>query len=52
VKEIQGEIIEEGEQNVASPYSYAKDGKKTVDAWRFDLDRILHVFIVRYITSA
>ena len=47
VAEIQGKIVDQGEQHAVSRALYAKSNKDTIAAWRQDLHRILHIFNVR-----
>ena len=50
--EIQRHIIRRGKRNVISRLYHAKDDKKAITAWRLDLNGILHVFNVCFVTSA
>jgi len=50
--EIQRHIIKRGKRNVISQRYHAKDDKKAITAWRSDLNRILHVFNVCFVTPA
>jgi hypothetical protein len=51
VAEIQSEVDKLGERRAMSRLIHAKDDKDTITAWKLDLNRILHVFNVRFITS-
>ena len=51
VTEIQGQIIKRGKRNAISRRYHRKDDKEAIATWRLDLDRILHVFDVRSVTS-
>jgi len=48
--EIQRHTVERGRRNAISRRYYAKDNKEAVAAWKLDLDGILRVFNVCYIT--
>ena len=48
---IQEKITEKKERNRFSRVVHAKSDKDAVGAWKLDLNRILHVFNVRSITS-
>jgi methyl-accepting chemotaxis protein len=50
VSEIQRKIIKQNERNAVSRLFRAKSDKDAIAAWRLDLNRILHVFNVRFIT--
>lgn len=50
VTEIQREVIKRGKQNTISRLFHAND-KEIIATWRLDLDRILHIFNVRSVTS-
>ena len=45
-------MIKQSKRNVVSRLFNAKDDKEAIAAWRLDLNRILHVFNVRSITSS
>ena len=47
--EIQEKVIEKAGRNLLSRLVYAKDDKDTIASWRLDLNRILHIFNVRFI---
>ena len=49
--EIQRNIVKWDKRNTISRHFHSKDDKKAIAAWRLDLDRILHVFNVRSVTS-
>ena len=49
--EIQRGIVKGGKRNAISRVFHAKDDQGTIAAWRLDLNRILHIFNVRSITS-
>ena len=51
VAEIQRNLIKQGERNSISRHLHAKSDKETIAGWRSDLNRILHVFNVRLVTS-
>ena len=44
---IQKKLVKWSGRNVVSRRFHAKDDKKTIAAWRLDLDKILQVFKVR-----
>jgi len=48
--EIQRYTIEWGRRNAISRHYYAKDNKEAIATWKLDLDGILRVFNVCYIT--
>lgn len=48
--EIQTRTIEREKRNAISRRYYAKDNKEAIAAWKLDLDGILRVFNVCYIT--
>jgi len=50
--EIQRHIIKRGKRNVISQHYRAKDDKEAITAWRSDLDGILRVFDVCFVTPA
>ena len=52
VNEIQTNIVKWNKRNTISRRFHAKDDKEAIAAWRSDLDRVLHVFNVRTVTSA
>ncbi|KAF9643251.1 hypothetical protein BDM02DRAFT_3132560 [Thelephora ganbajun] len=52
VAEIERNVDELGRRNRISRLFHAKNDKDAIAAWRLDLNRILHVFNVRIITSA
>ena len=52
VTEIQGNVAKRGKRNAISRLIHAKDDRKAIDTWRSDLNKILHVFNVRSVTSA
>ena len=52
VARIQREIVKLGKRSPAFQIFRAKNDKDTIAAWRRDLDRILHVFNVRSLSSA
>ena len=49
--EIQRGIVKGGKRSAISRVFHAKDDQGTIAAWRLDLNRILHIFNVRSITS-
>ena len=51
VAEIQRNIIKWSKRNAISRRLHEKDDNKAIVTWRLDLDRILHVFKVRFVTS-
>jgi hypothetical protein len=48
VAEIQERIVEKGTRNLLSRLVHAKNDKETLASWKLDLNRILHVFTVRF----
>jgi len=52
VAEIQKKIIKYGRQALLSRLANAKDDKKTITTWKFDLNKILHVFNVCSVIAA
>ena len=48
---IQEKITEKGRRNWLSRVIHAKSDKDAVAAWKLDLNRILHIFNVRFITN-
>ena len=50
--EIQRHIIKRGKRNVISRRYRAKDDREAITAWRSDLNEVLHVFNVCFVTSA
>ena len=52
VAEIQRDAVKQGKRNAISRLLHAKDDKDTIATRRLDLNRILHVFNVRSVTSA
>jgi hypothetical protein len=50
VSEIQRKIIKQNERNAVSRLFHAKSDKDAIAAWRRNLNRILHVFNVRFTT--
>ena len=52
VAEIQRKIVKWRKRNAASRLFHAKNDKEKITTWRLDLNRILHLFNVRSITSA
>jgi len=44
---IQENIVKRGRRNIICRLYHAKDDKKAIAAWEFDLNSILHVFNVR-----
>ena len=49
--DIQRKIRKQGKRNVISRHLLAKNDKEKIAGWRSDLNRILHVFNVRFIGS-
>jgi hypothetical protein len=49
MEEIQKNATKQNERNAFSRFFHAKTDKGTISAWRQDLDRILHVFNVRFV---
>ena len=49
--EIQKNIVKQGKQNAISQRSDEKHDNEAIPSWKLDLDRILHDFTVRSITS-
>ena len=52
VAEIQRNIVERGKRNAVTRLFHVKNDKEAVTTWKLDLNRILHVFNVRSVTSA
>ncbi|KAF9646946.1 hypothetical protein BDM02DRAFT_2864860 [Thelephora ganbajun] len=52
VVEIRRNVDELGKQKRISRFFHARDDKDTIAAWRLDLNRILHVFNIRFTTAA
>ena len=50
--EIQRGVVEGGKRNAISRVFHSKNDQETIAGWRLDLNRILHIFNVRSITSA
>ena len=50
--EIQRQINKQGKRNVISRRYHVKDDEEAITAWRLDLDGILHVFNVCFVTFA
>jgi hypothetical protein len=48
VAAIQERVIKKGKRNLLSRLAHAKNDKETLASWRSDLNRILHVFNVRF----
>ena len=44
---IQKKVVKQGKRNVVSRHFHARNDKEAINAWRSDLNRILHVFNVR-----
>jgi hypothetical protein len=51
VAEVERNVVKLGKRNAASRLFHSKNDKEKIAAWRLDLNRILHVFNVRSITS-
>jgi hypothetical protein len=51
VAEIERDIAKLGKRNAVSRLFHSKNDKEKIAAWRLDLNRILHVFNVRSISS-
>ena len=49
--EIQTNIIKRGKRNPISRYFREKDDNKAIATWRLDLNRVLQVFNVCFVTS-
>ena len=49
--EIQRKVIEQGERNVVSRFIHSENDKEAITTWKLNLDKILHVFNVRSVTS-
>ena len=49
--EIQKNIVKRDKRNGVSRMFHAKNDKETIATWRLDLNRILHVFNVRFVTA-
>jgi tetratricopeptide (TPR) repeat protein len=49
VAEVQGKAIKRSRRNPVSRLLHAKNDKELIAAWKLDLNRILHVFNVRYV---
>jgi len=52
VAEIEGNVVKLGKRNAVSRLFHSKDDKERIAGWRLDLNRVLHVFNVRSITSS
>ena len=50
--EIQRGVVIGGKRSAISRVFHSKNDQETIAAWRLDLNRILHIFNVRSITSA
>ena len=50
--EIQKNIVKRGRRSGVSRIFHAKNDKETIAIWRLDLNRILHIFNVRFVTPA
>jgi len=50
--EIQRQITKRGRRNAISRLYHANDDKKTISAWKLDLEGILGVFSVCSVTPA
>jgi hypothetical protein len=48
VAAIRKGVIKKGKRNLLSRLANAKNDKETLASWRSDLNRILHVFNVRF----
>ena len=46
------EILKMGKRNAASRLLRAKNDRDTIVAWKQDLNRILHIFNVRFVSPA
>ena len=51
VAEIQKRVIKQSRRNAVSKLFHARNDKETITAWKMDLNRILHVFNVRFAAS-
>ena len=52
VAEIERKVVKLGKRSVVSGLFHSKNDNKRIAAWRLDLNRILHVFKVRPISSS
>ena len=50
--DIQRKVIKQGKRNAVSRLFHAKNDKEVIATWRLDLNRILHIFNVRWVVSA
>ena len=50
--EIQRGVVKGGKRNAISRVLHSRNDKEAIATWRLDLNRILHIFNVRSITSA
>ena len=46
VAEVQRKVIKQGGRNAVSRFFHARDDKEMIAAWKYELNRILHVFNV------
>jgi hypothetical protein len=52
VAEIQHKVIKQSQRGSVSRFFHAKNDKEKIVGWKSDLNRILHVFNVRSVTSS
>jgi len=50
ITEIQRKIVKRNQQNVATQLLHANNDRETIGTWRVDLNGVLHVFHVRFVT--
>jgi hypothetical protein len=48
VTEIQGRVVKKGKRHAVSRLFHGKNDKDAIATWRQDLNRILHIFNVRF----
>ena len=47
---VQTKVAEKGKRHAVSRLFHAKSDKDTINTWRFELTRVLHLFHVRPVT--
>ena len=50
--EIRRKVIKKGKRNILSRFFHSKNDKEVIATWKADLDRILHIFNVRFVVYA
>jgi hypothetical protein len=48
---IQGNVVKRGKRHAVSRFFHAKSDQDAITTWRRDLNRILHIFNVRSVSS-